>query len=106
VTELLPYRWSRPAETGPLAELINEPASGSLDAVTFTSAAAVRSMLTLAAEPCKQEAPHAALGTTVLAACAGPVPAAPLPGTRNPGRLPQRTRTAPLDHAVEQQPAP
>ncbi|MDQ0991193.1 uroporphyrinogen-III synthase [Streptomyces sp. V3I7] len=113
------YRWLPPQDIGPVDRLLDAALSRGLDAVTFTSAPAAASLLARAAERGLLDDLLAALGHDVLAACVGPVTAAPLQergvGTVQPERfrlgplvqllcreLPARSRVLPLaGHRVE-----
>ena len=74
-----------------------------VDCVTFTSAPAATSLLTTARQGGRQDALVAALRTTVLAACVGPVTAAPLQALGVPTVQPERARLAGLVRTVVEQ---
>jgi uroporphyrinogen-III synthase len=76
VVETAVYRWVPPADPAPLRRMIELILARQVDAVTFTSAPAVEALL-CAAGP-DREAMLDALRRDVLAACVGPVTAAPL----------------------------
>jgi len=76
VIEVPVYRWAPPTDPAPLHRLVDLIAGHLVDAVTFTSAAAVNAVLR-AGEPAGEDL-VAALRTDVLVACVGPVTAAPL----------------------------
>jgi len=88
VVEASIYRWLPPADPAPLRRLIELILSRQVDAVTFTSAPAVEAVL--AGAGAQRDAVVAALRDDVLAACVGPVTAAPLRdlgvGVLEPGR--------------------
>lgn len=67
------YRWELPADRGPAQDLIRRVSCGGVDAVTFTSAPAVRNLFALAAEIDLEEALREAFGGPVIAACVGAV---------------------------------
>jgi uroporphyrinogen-III synthase len=67
------YRWTAPADLEPARRLLKDLLAGQLDAVTFTSAAAVRSLAELAAGA--GDGVRAALSSTAVAACVGPITA-------------------------------
>jgi uroporphyrinogen-III synthase len=69
------YRWTAPEDLGPAQRLLKELLAGQLDAVTFTSAAAVRSLAGLSDNLGVGPDLRAALSTRVLAACVGPITA-------------------------------
>ena len=79
VVEVPVYRWQTPPDTSGLDRLVELAAAGGLDAVTFTSAPAVLSVLQRAELLGVQEELLDRLRSrTVLACCVGPVTAAPL----------------------------
>ncbi|TSD97304.1 uroporphyrinogen-III synthase [Skermania sp. ID1734] len=90
------YRWVPPADPAAMDRLIDLTAAGSLDCLTFTSAPAVASMLTRAKETGQLEPLLYALRTRVLAACVGPVTAAPLEELGVPTTIPERARIGAL----------
>jgi uroporphyrinogen-III synthase len=94
VVEAPVYRWVPPADTGPVLRLVDQVVAGQVDAVTFTSAPAVKSFLRLAgeAEPGVLEQFR---GRT-LAACVGPVTAGPLTDRGVPVVMPERYRLGAL----------
>ena len=69
------YRWQPPDDLEPARRLLKELLAGQLDAVTFTSAAAVRTFAALADETAVGDDLRAALSSSALAACVGPVTA-------------------------------
>lgn len=69
------YRWTPPDDLEPARRLLKELLAGQLDAVTFTSAAAVRSLVALAAEDGVDADLRAALSSDAVAACVGPITA-------------------------------
>ena len=90
------YRWMAPEDTGPLDRLLDATLSGSLDAVTFTSAPAAASLLSRAAEKGVREELVAALRHEVLTVCVGPVTALPLQAEGIDTYQPERFRLGPL----------
>jgi uroporphyrinogen-III synthase len=76
VVEVPVYRWTLPPDVNPVRRLVEQVVQGQVDAVTFTSAPAVRAFLEIAGP--WQDRLVARLQTDVLAACVGPVTAAPL----------------------------
>lgn len=70
------YRWELPEDTGPAVRLVEAAVGGRLDAITFTSAPAIRNLLRIAAGAGLEAELRAVLGGTVVAACVGPVCAA------------------------------
>jgi uroporphyrinogen-III synthase len=73
VVEVPVYRWASPADPAPLRRLVDLIGSRLVDAVLFTSAPAVGSLLRVAG-PVAAEVLHA-LRTDVLATCVGPATA-------------------------------
>jgi uroporphyrinogen-III synthase len=67
------YRWTTADNLGPAHQLLDQVVAGQLDAVTFTSAAAVRTLADLADRAGTGAELRAALSSTVLAACVGPI---------------------------------
>ena len=78
VVQVPVYRWVPADDVRPLRRLVEQVVAGTVDCVTFTSAPAVASMLTVAAEDGRRNALLEALRGPVLVACVGPVTAAPL----------------------------
>ena len=98
VIEVPVYRWAPPTDPAPLRRLVDLVASRLVDAVTFTSAPAVGSLLR-AAGPDAEVVLHA-LRTDVAAACVGPVTAAPLRRRGVPVVEPSRARLGALVRAL------
>ena len=67
------YRWRYPADTRPALTMVDGALNGRVDAITFTSAPAVRNLFMIAAE--QQAADHLrrAFNNGLTAACVGPV---------------------------------
>lgn len=78
VVEVPVYRWVPAEDIRPLRRLVEQVVAGTVDCVTFTSAPAVASMLTVAREDGREGALVKALSGPVLVAAVGPVTAAPL----------------------------
>ena len=89
------YRSVLPEDSSPLRKLIGSIATRQVDAVAFTSAAATANFLTMAARGNDIEL-RAALESDVLAACVGPVTAAPLTAQGIPVIQPERFRLGAL----------
>jgi len=100
VVEVPVYRWTLPEDVLPLRRLVGAIVSRQVDAVTFTSAPAVASLLHLADEQDCREELLAALREDVLAACVGPVTAAPLERLGVPTVQPERARLGALVREV------
>ncbi len=96
VVEVPVYRWLPPKDPAPLDRLLDALLERRLDAVTFTSAPAAVSLLSRARERGLLDGLLAALGHEVLAACVGPVTAAPLADRGVPTVHPERFRLGPL----------
>lgn len=97
------YRWLPPEDQGPLDRLLDAVRTRTVHAVTFTSAPAAVSLLARAEERgCAQEVLDAFRGE-VLAACVGPVTAAPLQARGVPTRQPDRFRLGPLVRLLERE---
>lgn len=73
-----PYRWLMPDDSSKVLRLVEAICTGSVDAVTFTSAPAVDALFSAADGAGKLQAVIDAFGDTVVAAAVGPVTAAPL----------------------------
>lgn len=69
------YRWTTPSDDAPLRRLLAELLAGQLDAVTFTSVAAVRNLVALADESGVGDVLHQAFADGIVAAAVGPVTA-------------------------------
>jgi uroporphyrinogen-III synthase len=103
VLEVPVYRW-RPAEdVRPLRRLVEQVVAGHVDCVTFTSAPAVASLLQIAEEDGRRERLVEALASQVLAACVGPVTAAPLERLGVTTVQPGRARLGALVRTVVEQ---
>jgi uroporphyrinogen-III synthase len=98
VIEVPVYRWAPPLDPAPLRRLVDLIASRLVDAVTFSSAPAVGSLLR-AAGPDADAILHA-LRTGVVAACVGPMTAAPLRRHGVPVIEPTRARLGALVRAL------
>jgi len=70
------YRWEVPPDSRPALRLIELTIAGEIDAVTFTSAPAVRNLIGLARRAGMEDELLAALNADVVVACVGPVCAA------------------------------
>ena len=98
VIEVPIYRWAPPADPAPLHRLVDLVAARLVDAVTFTSAPAVNALLRTAGTA--REPVLEALRTEVLAACVGPVTAAPLQRAGVPTVSPARARLGALVRVI------
>jgi uroporphyrinogen-III synthase len=105
VVEVPVYRWTPPDDTGPLCRLVDQIIALQVDAVTFTSAPAVEALLSVAGAQARDLLARFGAGApdlrpAVLAACVGPVTAAPLRGYGVPALTPDRARLGALVKAV------
>lgn len=110
VVDVPVYRWELPDDRAPAASLAGAVAEGALDAVTFTSAAAISNLFAIAAEvggPDLVDGVRAALCGPVVPVCVGPVSAARLAehGVARPVH-PGRFRLGPMVRRVEEELAP
>lgn len=103
VREVPVYRWIRPEDQGPLIELIEKILRHEVDAVAFTSAPAVASMLSTARDNGLLEEYLDALRGPVSAICVGPVTSAPLDALGVPTKAPERARLGSLAKFIEEQ---
>ncbi|MEU7147582.1 uroporphyrinogen-III synthase [Streptomyces sp. NPDC045456] len=90
------YRWMPPADIGPVDRLLDAAVGRALDAITFTSAPAVASLLRRAEERGLRDGLLDALRRDVLPACVGPVTALPLEAHEVTTYQPERFRLGPL----------
>jgi uroporphyrinogen-III synthase len=67
------YRWTLPDDRKPAEQLVRTACAGRLDAVTFTSAAAVRNLFAVAEAIGEDDALRNALNGSVVAMCVGPL---------------------------------
>jgi uroporphyrinogen-III synthase len=88
------YRWAPPTDPAPLHRLVDLITGHLVDAVTFTAAPAVNALLRAAGSA--SDALLDAFRTQVLAACVGPVTAAPLRRHDVPVVAPPRARMSAL----------
>jgi uroporphyrinogen-III synthase len=95
------YRWEQPADTTDLDRLIEDIALARVDAVTFTAAPAVASVLLRARELRLFDGVRAALSGPVVPFCVGPVTAAPLEKIGVDSQTPERMRLGALARCVE-----
>ncbi|WP_020520437.1 uroporphyrinogen-III synthase [Catelliglobosispora koreensis] len=98
VIEVPVYRWAPPLDSAPLHRLVDLVSSRLVDAITFTSAPAVAALL--AAAGTGADGMLDAMRSDVLAACVGPVTAAPLIRQGIPVVAPARARLGALVRAI------
>ncbi|MEU4693269.1 uroporphyrinogen-III synthase [Actinoplanes sp. NPDC023714] len=98
VIEVPVYRWAPPTDPAPLHRLVDLIIGKLVDAVTFTSAAAVQAVLRAAGTG--TDTVVDSLRGDVLAACVGPVTAAPLRRQGIPVVTPGRARLSALVRAI------
>lgn len=103
IIEVPVYRMVFPEDRGPLHRVVEAVAAGTLDAVAFTSAPAVVSFLRSADELDRGDRVRQALRTDVVAACVGPVTAAPLLREDIPLIRPGRARLGALVREIVEQ---
>ncbi len=101
VVQVPVYRWAPPADPAPLHRLVDLVTGRLVDAVTFTSASAVGALLATAGPG--GSALLDALRTDVLAACVGPVTAAPLRSQGVPVVAPEKARLAALVRVIAEE---
>lgn len=94
------YRWVLPEDVGPVRRLVDQIVAGGVDAVTFTSAPAVGSLLAVAAELGKRDDVVTALRERVLAVVVGAVTAGPLIAAGVSPVQPERARLGALAREV------
>lgn len=94
------YRWEPPPDTDRLDQLITMVVKGELDAMSFTSAPAVASILQRAKSLGCFDPFVAALRSDVAVVCVGPVTAAPLRRLDVPAVYPQRYRLGALARLI------
>jgi uroporphyrinogen-III synthase len=100
VVEVPVYRWAPPEDLAPLHRLVDQAADRQLDAVTFTSAPAVASLLRAARDRDREADLLRAFRDEVLPACVGPVTAGPLERAGVRTLQPDRARLGGLARAV------
>jgi uroporphyrinogen-III synthase len=94
------YRWEPPEDQRRMDQLIGMIVNAELDAVSFTSAPAVASLIQRAKSLGALEELVAAMGEDVAAICVGPVTAAPLRRLGIPTTHPQRYRLGALARLI------
>jgi uroporphyrinogen-III synthase len=94
VVEVPVYRWTLPPDIAPVRRLVEMVVTGQVDAVSFTSAPAVKAFLEVAGPAAEQVL--AAFRDRTMAACVGPVTAAPLVERGVPVVQPARFRLGAL----------
>ncbi len=90
------YRWMGPLDTGPVERLLDAALGRQVDALTFTSAPAVLSVLRIAERTDRLEQLVEALRDRVVAACVGDITAGPLIKLGVPVVRPERARIGAL----------
>lgn len=97
------YRWVPPEDMEPLRRLVASVCQAGVDAVAFTSAPAAASLLSTARSEGSLAAMLDALRGPVLAACVGPVTAAPLVRVGVPVVQPARSRIGDLVRCIAEE---
>jgi uroporphyrinogen-III synthase len=100
VVEVPVYRWVPPVDAAPLRRLVDLVGARQVDAVAFTSAPAVASLLRTAQAGGREADLLRAFGGDVLACCVGPVTAGPLERLGVRTVQPDRARLGGLVRAV------
>jgi uroporphyrinogen-III synthase len=100
VVQIPVYRWTEPADVGPLERLLDSVLAGSVDALTFTSAPAAASVLATAARLGRTDALLDVLRNQVLVACVGSITAGPFVAAGVPVLQPERSRIGALARLV------
>jgi uroporphyrinogen-III synthase len=100
VVEVPVYRWAPHEDAAPQRRLVELVAAAQVDAVAFTSAPAASCLLGLARELGCEDDFTGALRGRVMAACVGPVTAAPFTRLGIPTVQPERARLGALVRAV------
>jgi uroporphyrinogen-III synthase len=100
VIEVPVYRWSHSTDSAPLRRLVGQAVAGTVDALTFTSQPAVTATLAVADADGMEESLVSVLRGQILAACVGPVTAAPLESRGVPTVQPERARLGALVRAL------
>lgn len=100
VREFSVYRWTRPQDQLPMRELVDSIVHHRVDAVTFTSAPAVASLLSTAKDMARVPEVVAAFTSSVTAFCVGSVTASPLEALGAPTLQPSRARLGSLARFV------
>lgn len=98
VVEIPVYRWTLPPDTAPVRKLVDQIVGGQIDAVTFTSAPAVKAFLQIAGRA--EAEVLARFRDRTMAACVGPVTAGPLLDRQVPVVAPERYRLGALIKTV------
>lgn len=105
VTALSVYRWERPHDQQAMRSLVEAVAGGGVDAVTFTSAPAVSSLLSTARDMGVVDQVVGAFRDQVTAVCVGSVTASPFEALGVPTMQPTRPRLGSLaKHIFEELP--
>jgi uroporphyrinogen-III synthase len=94
------YRWTEPDDLGPVNRLLDGVLAGEVDALTFTSAAAVTSVLRIVSSGGRSDLFVERLRNSVLVACVGEVTAAALVDLEVPVVRPERARLGALARTV------
>ncbi len=103
VIEVQVYRWVLPEDTAPLERLVQAVIGGAVDTVAFTSAPAAASFLRAAREQGLGDGVQAALRSSVVPACVGPVTAGPFQRAGIAVIQPDRARLGALVREIVEQ---
>ena len=100
VTDVRVYEWHAPADATPVARLVDAACQQQVDAVTFTSAAALRSFVDVAETRDQSAQLRAAFDGSVIAMCVGPMCAAVAHHLGVRGLHPDRPRLGAMVHRL------
>jgi uroporphyrinogen-III synthase len=98
VTDVRVYEWHEPTDIAPAVRLLDAVCDRQVDAVTFTSAAALKGFVTLAGEHRRSEQLREVLSGPVLAMCVGPMCAGVADDLGLRGLHPKRPRLGAMVH--------
>lgn len=100
VTDVRVYEWHGPSDVTPAVRLLDAVCARQVDAVTFTSAAALRSFVTLAEERGWSDRLRHAFDESVLPMCVGPICAEEAGALGLRGLYPDRPRLGAMVHRL------
>ncbi|MET0920573.1 MAG: uroporphyrinogen-III synthase [Acidimicrobiia bacterium] len=98
VTDVRVYEWHEPLDAEPALRLLQAVCEQRVDAVTFTSAAALQSFVALADREGRADELRTAINGSVLAVCVGPVCARAANDVGLRGLYPERPRLGAMVH--------
>jgi uroporphyrinogen-III synthase len=103
VVEVPVYSWSLPEDERPALRLVDAADADRLDAITFTSAAAVRNLFQIAERNGRADDLRQALSGRVVAVCVGPVCAEAAAELGVTGVQPARARLGAMIHTLDEE---